>query len=70
MANVYVTSQGDVWDTIAKKQLGSELYMDALIGANWDQRKITEFPSGVTLTLPEITQERTETQASETAPWR
>lgn len=70
MANVYVTSQGDVWDTIAKKQLGSELYMDALIGANWDQRKITVFPSGVTLTLPEITQERTETQAAETAPWR
>ena len=43
----YTTVQGDMWDSIAFRQLGSTDYTDKLIYV---------FPAGVVLTLPEITQ--------------
>jgi phage tail protein X len=54
MAKTYRTVQGDMWDSIAKKALGSESYMSTLIEANYDQRETVIFPAGVMLNLPSI----------------
>lgn len=51
----YTTKSGDMWDSIAYAQLGSTSYTDQLINANLEYRDIYLFPSGVVLTLPEIT---------------
>ena len=50
----YRTIQGDTWDLIAYKQLGSTDYTDRLISANLEHAGIFLFPAGVTLRLPEI----------------
>lgn len=50
----YTTTQGDAWDMIAHKTLGSTAYTDRLIAANLEYRGIFRFPAGVTLRLPEI----------------
>ena len=34
MSTTYKTVNGDTWDVIAKKQMGSEKYMDLIIKAN------------------------------------
>lgn len=54
MAKEYVTIQGDMWDGIAKKTLGSEYYMTDLIDANPEHRETVVFPANVRLTIPEI----------------
>lgn len=62
----YTTKQGDCWDMIAFKVLGSERYMSQLIDANKAHRETYVFPAGVVLTIPEIKDE-----AAQTAPpWR
>lgn len=58
-ASKYITSLGDMWDGIAYKVYGGtfdrpELLMDRLLGANQDHRQTVIFPAGVTLTIPEI----------------
>lgn len=50
----YVTVQGDMWDIVAKKTLGSEYYMTELIDANPAQRETVIFSANVRLTIPEI----------------
>jgi len=52
--NTYKTVQGDTWDMIAYRQLGSTDYTDRLISANPEHLGIFLFPAGVTLRLPEI----------------
>ena len=52
MAKTYTTVQGDMWDSIAYRQLGSEAYTDKLIALNPEYRMLYTFP-GVVLTLPE-----------------
>ena len=54
MPSSYTTIQGDMWDLIAYRQLGSELYMDDLIDANKKYREIVVFPAGITLTIPDV----------------
>lgn len=50
----YTTVQGDMWDSIAHKQLGSTSHTDKLINANLQYREYYIFPAGIVLTLPEI----------------
>ena len=50
----YVTAQGDAWDSIALRLLGSELLMWALVDANPGYRGVTEFPANVELVVPEV----------------
>ena len=50
----YTTKSGDMWDSIAYRQLGSTSYTDRLIDANLEHRDIYLFPSGIVLVLPEI----------------
>ena len=66
MVNTYTTIQGDTWDMIAYKQLGSTDYMDQLISANLEHVGKLLFPAGVTLRLPEIT----ETASGNLPPWK
>ncbi|SHN77215.1 tail protein X [Desulfitobacterium chlororespirans] len=54
MAKLYVTIQGDTWDAIAYKTLGSEYRLPLLLEANRQHRKITIFPGGIELTIPEV----------------
>jgi len=49
----YTTVQGDMWDSIAYKQMGSTDYTDRLMRLNPAYRHYYTFPAGVVLTLPE-----------------
>lgn len=50
----YTTIQGDMWDGIAKKTLGSEYYMTELIEANPDQREVVIFSADIELIIPDV----------------
>ncbi len=50
----YTTKQGDTWDAIAYRKLGSTYYKDRLMSANLEHREILLFPAGIKLRLPEI----------------
>lgn len=62
----YTTVQGDMWDSIAFRQLGSCLYTDQLMNANTAHREIFIFPAGIVLTLPEVK----ESPISLLPPWK
>ena len=48
----YTTSQGDMWDMIAHKTLGSISLTDKLMMANRRYLSFYTFPAGIVLTLP------------------
>lgn len=54
MPNAYTTVQGDMWDIIAYKQMGNEMYMNYLMAANLRYREVVIFPAGVMLTIPTV----------------
>lgn len=62
----YTTKSGDMWDSIAYKQLGSTSYTGLLINANLEYKDFYLFPSGIVLTLPEIQR----TINSKLPPWK
>lgn len=57
--NTYTTVQGDTWDIIAKAVYGDELKADVLLKekANITLIDYLVFPAGVTVHIPEITDE-------------
>lgn len=62
----YVTEDGDVWDKIAHDTMGSSLHTAELMRANSAHIRVSVFPRGVTLKIPEVP-----TQSGTTAaPWR
>lgn len=50
----YTTKSQDTWDIISKNVYGSELFMDRLIAANLNHRKVVFFSDGVVLNVPDI----------------
>lgn len=64
--NTYTTTQGDTWDMIAYRKLGSTNYTDRLISANPEHVGTLLFPAGVTLRLPEIA----EKTSGDLPPWK
>lgn len=64
-----VTQQGDMWDTLAKKIYGDELFMEELIKANIHFRKTVIFSAGVVLNVPEIDTTSSEYE-SNLPPWK
>lgn len=54
MPKNYTTISGDVWDLIASKTLGNEMYTNKLIESNLKYRDVVIFPAGVVLQIPEI----------------
>lgn len=66
MPRTYTTISGDVWDMIAKEQLGGERYTSLLMQANPEHLNTVVFSAGVSLVLPEITTPTPESLP----PWR
>ncbi len=48
----YTTNAGDMWDSIALSQMGSEFYANQLIDANVEHLNTVVFESGVKLNIP------------------
>lgn len=53
----YTTKSGDMWDSIAKEQMGSEKYMSLLVSANENYSETIIFSAGVILNIPDIEEE-------------
>ncbi|MBR2941845.1 MAG: tail protein X [Clostridia bacterium] len=53
MSKTYTTVQGDMWDSIAHKQMGDVAYTDKLMNLNRQYLGYFTFPAGIVLTLPE-----------------
>lgn len=51
--DIYVTSQGDTWDSIAYDLFGSEGYMGILMDANLDLLDVLVFSAGTVIRVPE-----------------
>lgn len=66
MSKIYTTVQGDMWDMIAYKEMGSVDYTDDLMNANSSLLGYFSFPSGIVLTIPDVQ----ETGASTLPPWK
>ena len=66
---MYKTIQGDTWDIVAKKLLGSEMYMSDLIRVNPDYQEYVIFPAGVELNVPKVEQ-TTAQEESMLPPWK
>ena len=47
------TIQGEAWDQVAKRELGSEMLMHALLAANPIHRRKLVFPANVLLQVPD-----------------
>ena len=54
MSKTYTTSQGDTWDIIALRQMGSEKYMSLIIEANSKFNQVVVFPAGIVLVIPAV----------------
>jgi phage tail protein X len=63
----YTTNHGDMWDAIAKKTMGAEMYANQLIDANQRYSNIVKFDAGVILIIPEIV---TSKSAVNLPPWK
>lgn len=66
MNKTYTTVQGDMWDMIAKREMGSELHMHLLMEKNQEHRDLSVFPAGIVLQIPSIS---TKT-ARKLPPWK
>lgn len=54
----YETVQGDTWDMIAKRVYGDEKYAGYLMESNRLLIDYLIFPGGITLSIPELTEEQ------------
>ncbi len=66
MPKQYTTILGDMWDLIAFKTLGNEMYTHLLIENNLKYRDVVVFSAGITLTIPDIEP----SAASGLPPWK
>ena len=66
MLKTYTTTQGDMWDLIAKRLYNDEASLNVLLEANQRYADMVVFPAGVELDVPEYTAPVT----SMLPPWR
>ena len=66
MSGTYTTVQGDMWDGIAYKALGSESQTGRLMELNQAYLEYYTLPAGIVLTLPE----ETVTVSADLPPWK
>ena len=52
--DIYITTQGDMWDTISLRVYGTEKLMHVLIEANHRYRNISIFPANIELAVPDV----------------
>ena len=62
----YTTTQGDMWDSIARYLYNNESLMHILIDANPQYRNIAVFPANCELVVPDVSRGATITWP----PWR
>lgn len=62
----YTTIAGDMWDSIAYKTLGSEMYTDKIIAENLSHREMVIFGAGIKLNIPD----KTVSVTSTLPPWK
>lgn len=62
----YKTMQGDMWDAIAFRELGSESHTPALMRENLQHIDTYSFPAGVVLLLPDVGEQ----DSGELPPWK
>lgn len=67
LMKTYTTVQGDMWDMIAYKQLGSVSLTDRLMWANRQYLDLYTFPAGITLQIPEL---ETDSTVEGLPPWK
>jgi hypothetical protein len=67
MPKTYTTSQGQAWDQVAKKALGSEKFMHLMLEANPEHRFTVFFSAGVELVVPEL---KIENKPEVLPPWK
>lgn len=65
-SDIYTTVAGDMWDLIAYKIYGDEVYMAQLLAANPDQANTVVFGAGVELIVPDVEI----SAASSLPPWK
>lgn len=66
----YTTVQGDKWDAIAHKTLGSVLLTDKLMWANRRYLSFYTFPAGIVLQIPQLGQEVRGSSVEGMPPWK
>ena len=66
MGRTYTTVQGDMWDSIAHKQLGDVAHTDKLMQINYKYLDYYIFPAGIQLLLPDIQP----TTSAVAPPWK
>lgn len=66
MRKTYTTTQGDMWDLIAKRLYNDKASLNVLLEANQRYADMVVFPAGVELDAPEYTAPVT----SMLPPWR
>ncbi len=66
MPSTYTTTQGDMWDFIAKRVYGTESAMNVLLSANLKHINTVVFSAGVELTVPDYSAPT----SSSLPPWR
>ena len=62
----YTTKLGDIWDVIAKNEMGDERFMSVLMRANPPHIFVDRFSAGVELNIPEVTK----SMIVNLPPWR
>jgi phage tail protein X len=69
---IYITVQGDTFDTIARATYGNETKIQALMEARENIRLIdTEvFPAGVEVFVPEVSEEASFVETDDLPEWR
>lgn len=66
MRKTYTTTQGDMWDLIAKRLYNDEASLNVLLEANQRYADMVVFPEDIELVVPEYTAPVT----SMLPPWR
>lgn len=69
MSKTYTTVQGDMWDSIARRQLGGVAYTDLLMRQNLQYHDVYLFPAGIVLELPEV-DTATDSEGNTLPPWK
>ena len=64
---IYITTEGQAWDQIAKEVFGKEHLLSILMEANPEYLNYSLLPGGLKLRIPELPPQKKEVEAP---PWR
>lgn len=70
MGKIYVTKQGDTWDTISDKVYGTADYTHLILDANLSLSHISFFSAGTKINIPDIDSSTSSETGVNLPPWR